>query len=56
MEIPINAFWNRLECHELAFIAVYKHIFTQEFASASYNYCYRITGTTLFPRWEQTEC
>ena len=56
MDIPFDAVWNRLECKELAFIAVYKSIFVQEFASAMYNYCYEITGTTLAPRWSQTQC
>jgi hypothetical protein len=56
MEIPIDAFWNRLECKELAFIAVYKSVFVQYFGSSMYNYCYQITGTTLIPRWSQTDC
>lgn len=56
MEIPIDAFWNRLECKTLAFIAIYKSIFVQDFGSSMYNYCYKITGTTLIPRWSQTDC
>ncbi len=56
MDIPVDAVWNRLECKELAFIAVYKSVFVQYFASPMYNYCYRITGTTLIPRWSQTDC
>ncbi|CAF0742963.1 unnamed protein product [Adineta steineri] len=56
MEIPMDAVWNRLECKDLAFIAVYKSIFVQEFASAMYNYCYKLTGTTLIPHWSQTQC
>lgn len=56
LDIPVDAFWNRLECKSLAFIAVYKQIFVQEFASAMYDYCYRTTGTTLIPRWSQTQC
>jgi len=56
LDIPIDAVWNRLECKSLAFIAIYKSIFTQYFASSMYNYCYRLTGTTLFPRWSQTDC
>ncbi len=56
LDIPVDAFANRLECKTLAFIAIYKTIFVQEFASAMYNYCYKITGTTLNPHWSQTEC
>ncbi|CAF1330334.1 unnamed protein product [Rotaria sp. Silwood1] len=56
MDTPMNAVWNRLECKALAFIAVYKSIFTQNFASAMFNYCYKITGTTLNPKWSQTQC
>ncbi|CAF1311886.1 unnamed protein product [Rotaria sordida] len=56
IDIPMNAVRNRLECKALAFIAVYKSIFVQEFASAMFNYCYEITGTTLNPKWSQTQC
>jgi hypothetical protein len=56
MDVPIDSVWNRLECKTLAFIAVYKTIFVQEFASSMYNYCYKITGTTLMPYWSQTDC
>ncbi|CAF3417198.1 unnamed protein product [Rotaria sp. Silwood2] len=56
MNVPPAAVWNRLECKTLAFIAVYKSIFKQEFASAMFNYCYKITGTTLNPKWSQTQC
>jgi hypothetical protein len=56
LNIPVDAVWNRLECKSLAFIAIYKSIFVQNFASAMYNYCYRLTGTTLIPRWSQTDC
>ena len=56
LNIPIDAIWNRLECKALAFIAVYKSIFVQEFASAAFDYCYKITGTTLNPKWSQTHC
>ena len=56
LSVPADAVWNRLECKTLAFIAVYKSIFVQEFASAMYNYCYKITGTTLSPQWSQTQC
>ena len=56
LSVPIDATYNRLECKTLAFIAVYKSIFVQEFASAMYNYCYKITGTTLNPFWSQTQC
>jgi len=56
MNVPIDAVWNRLECKSLAFIAVYKRIFVQNFATAMYDFCYKITGTTLIPRWSQTQC
>ncbi len=56
LDVPIDAVWNRLECKTLAFIAIYKSIFVQEFASSMYNYCYQITGTTLAPHWSQTDC
>ena len=56
LDIPVDAVWNGLECRELAFIAIYKSIFRQEFASSMYTYCYEITGTTLMPRWAQTSC
>ncbi|CAF4310163.1 unnamed protein product [Rotaria magnacalcarata] len=56
MEIPVIAVLNRFECKSLAFIAVYKSIFVQEFASSIFNYCYEITGTTLNPKWSQTRC
>lgn len=56
LDVPINAIRNRLECKALAFIAVYKSIFSQEFASPTYEYCYKITGTTLSPAWSQTRC
>ncbi|CAF2129310.1 unnamed protein product [Rotaria magnacalcarata] len=56
MEIPVIAVLNRFECKSLAFIAVYKSIFVQEFASSIFNYCYEITGTALNPKWSQTRC
>jgi hypothetical protein len=56
LDIPVDAYYNRLECKSLAFIAIYKSIFVQEFASAMYEYCYQLTGTTLIPRWSQTDC
>lgn len=56
LSVPVDAVRNRLECKSLAFIAVYKSIFVQEFASAMFNYCYKITGTTLNPQWAQTQC
>ncbi len=56
LEIPVDAVWNRLECKSLAFIAIYKSIFVQYFASSMYTYCYQLTGTTLIPRWSQTDC
>ncbi|CAF1549225.1 unnamed protein product [Adineta ricciae] len=37
MNVPVEAFWNRLECKELVFIAIYKSIFVQEFASAMFS-------------------
>jgi len=56
LDIPVDAYYNRLECKSLAFIAIYKSIFVQEFASAMYEYCYQLTGTTLITRWSQTDC
>jgi len=54
--IPFDADWSRVECKSLAFIAVYKTIFTQEFSSELLNACYVISGTTLNPSWSQTHC
>ena len=56
LSVPVDAVWNRLECKSLAFIAVYKSIFVQNFASAMFDYCYQITGTTLNPQWAQAQC
>lgn len=56
MDVPIDAVWNRLECKSLAFIAVYKSIFVQDFATSMFSFCFKLTGTTLNPHWAQTQC
>ncbi|CAF1217378.1 unnamed protein product [Adineta steineri] len=56
LEIPFDAIWYQVECKALAFIAVYKRIFIEEYSSGVLNTCYTISGTILDPTWSQTRC
>ncbi|CAF1282585.1 unnamed protein product [Rotaria magnacalcarata] len=51
LDVPLDSYWNYLECKALTCIAIYSTIFTQELSTSFLNTCYTITGTIFNPAW-----
>ncbi|CAF3437377.1 unnamed protein product [Rotaria socialis] len=56
LDLPLDSYWNYLECKALTFIAIYSTIFTQELSTSLLNTCYTIRGTIFNPTWSETRC